>query len=345
MGVVPLRAVGQESSDEELMLQLAAGQEEALGPLYSRYAARIFHLAARNLDRPTAEEIVQEVFLTVWRQASRFDPEQGAFRPWVFQIAHFRIANELRRRSRRPQIEPDPEGFHLGNLADETPQPDEAIWRAQRRTAVRAAVDDLPPPQRQAVRLAFFEGLTHEQVAALLNLPLGTAKTRIRAGLQKLRTSLTPQVVVLLLAALLALLGLRYRSLIGARQRDDRALALATPRGDIVARVLHGHGHIGDGDQAPGTPAYDPTLHQSYHYDPRAARALLRRDGYRPLKDGLLGVGAMPLTVTLWADASCADCAATLALVARGWRAAGIASAVKRTRTEANSRIFTRVSC
>jgi len=114
-----------------------------------------------------------------------------------------------------------------------------------------------------------------------------------------------------------------------------RALALATPRGDIVARVLHGHGHIGDGDQAPGTPAYDPTLHQSYHYDPRAARALLRKDGYRPLKDGLLGVGATPLTVTLWADASCADCAATLALVARGWRAAGIASAVKLVPTAA----------
>lgn len=116
-----------------------------------------------------------------------------------------------------------------------------------------------------------------------------------------------------------------------------RALALATPRGELVARVLRGHGHVSDGDQAPGTAAYDPTLHNSYRYDPRAARALLRKAGYAPLKGGLMARTGdkAPLTITLWGDASCVDCAATLALVARGWRAAGVASDVRLVPTPA----------
>jgi peptide/nickel transport system substrate-binding protein len=108
-----------------------------------------------------------------------------------------------------------------------------------------------------------------------------------------------------------------------------RALALATPRGQIVAQVLRGHGHISDGDQAPGTAAYDPALHYSYRYDPHAAHALLRQAGYKRLKSGLMGRGTTPLTITLWADTACSDCAATLGLVARGWRAAGVATTVR----------------
>src|SRR5262245_49514993 len=95
-------------SDEELMQHLAAGQQEALGSLYSRYARLIFHLAARRLDRPAAEDIVQEVFLAVWRRADTFDPGKGAFRPWVLQIAHYRILNAVRQRSRQPPVDPDP---------------------------------------------------------------------------------------------------------------------------------------------------------------------------------------------------------------------------------------------
>src|SRR5438105_3860067 len=83
----------QDSSDEELMLQLARGRQDALGPLYTRYVGLIFNLASQALDRAGAEEIVQEVFLAVWRRADSFDPERGAFRPWVLQIAHHRILN------------------------------------------------------------------------------------------------------------------------------------------------------------------------------------------------------------------------------------------------------------
>jgi RNA polymerase sigma factor (sigma-70 family) len=89
-------------TDEELVVRLAHGHQEGLGALYSRYAALIFHLAAHSLDRGVAEEVVQEVFLTVWRSAHAFDPAQGAFRPWLMRQAHWRILNALRRRNADP---------------------------------------------------------------------------------------------------------------------------------------------------------------------------------------------------------------------------------------------------
>src|SRR5262245_50222147 len=180
-------------SDEEWMRRLAAGSPEALGPLYQRYGRLIFHLAAKSLDRPAAEEIVQDVFLAVWRRAETFDPQRGLFRPWVLQVAHHRILNELRRRSRQPQLEPDPEGMQLTEFPDESREPAEVVWQDYRRAALRAAFAELPLSQRQALGLAFFEDLTHEQVASVLKLPLGTAKTRIRAGLQRLRGKFASQ--------------------------------------------------------------------------------------------------------------------------------------------------------
>src|SRR5438270_2591151 len=103
MGVADPPPAEQDLGDEELMGQLAAGRQEALGPLHGRYAPLIFGLAAQTLDRAAAEEIVQEVFLAVWRKAATFDPARGTFRAWVLRIAHLRVINELRRRGRRPQ--------------------------------------------------------------------------------------------------------------------------------------------------------------------------------------------------------------------------------------------------
>ncbi len=110
-----------------------------------------------------------------------------------------------------------------------------------------------------------------------------------------------------------------------------RALALATPRAAIIARVLGGHGELSDGDQAPGSPAYEPALHGSLPYNPKTARALLRQAGYPSLKNnkqGLVGRDGTPVTITLWGDQSCATCAATLRLIAQGWHAAGVASRI-----------------
>jgi len=237
----------QDTSDEELMAQLAAGRQEALGPLYARYAPLVFNLVAQTLDRAAAEEIVQEVFLAVWRQAATFDPGRGPFRPWVLQIAHYRILNELRRRSRRPPLEPDPEGEYLAAVPDPDPEPAEAAWREYQRSVVRAAMEKLPPPQRQALGLAFFEDLTHEQVATLLNVPLGTAKTRIRTALQKLQPQLAPLVLGVALVCGLVALGVRYQAEQLALQRDERALELVTASDGVALRLA----------PAPGVPTID----------------------------------------------------------------------------------------
>lgn len=218
----------EDQSDEALMRQLAAGDPDALGPLHRRYAALVYGLAARTLDRAAAEEIVQEVFLAVWRKAAVFDPGRGMFRPWVLQIAHFRILNELRRRSRRPQLDDDPDGTALADVADRGPGPVEAAWRAHRREVLRSALAELPTAQREALDLAVLQDLTHEQVAAELNVPLGTAKTRIRSGLAKLRSRLAPQLAALVALGLLVVGGLRWRAQREDLARDERALALVT---------------------------------------------------------------------------------------------------------------------
>jgi peptide/nickel transport system substrate-binding protein len=105
-----------------------------------------------------------------------------------------------------------------------------------------------------------------------------------------------------------------------------RALAFATPRERIIAQVLRGHGRLCDGDQAPGTPAYEPAVHNSYRYNLPAARRLLGQAGFRRLGDGLLERDGAPLSINLWGDASCRTCTATLRLIAQAWRAAGVAS-------------------
>ena len=182
-----------DPSDEELVRQLAAGRQEALGILHRRYASVVFHMAAHSLDRGTAEEIVQDVFLAVWQSAVVFTPERGTFRAWVLQIAHFRILNELRRRRRRPHPQPDPDGLLLASLLDEGPGPEEVARRKSLRPVLQSAFKELPRSQRQAVDLAFFRDLSHKEVAAALGIPLGTAKTRIRSGLRNLRGRLVPE--------------------------------------------------------------------------------------------------------------------------------------------------------
>src|SRR4051812_751652 len=259
MGAVNPPPTDQGLDDEELMRQLASGLPEALGPLHARYAPRIFALAAQTLDRATAEEVVQEVFLAVWRKSTSFDPARGPSRAWVMRIAHLRVLNELRRRSRRPRISSAPDEQAASALPDPGPEPAEAAWREHRRVVVRAAVDALPPPQRQALSLAFLDDLTHEQISAFLEVPLGTAKSRIRTGLQALRARLAPS-----LAAGLALIGLLA---VGVHQRDamrrqELALRLVTAS-DVVPRRLAA---------APGVPV---ALHGNYRGRPGVPLAVL----------------------------------------------------------------------
>jgi len=247
--------------DDEVMRQVAAGSADALGVLHRRFARLVFAIAVRSLDRAAAEDLVQDVFLAVWRNAERFDPERGSVRAWILQIAHFRLLNELRRQSRQPEMVAD-DGVALGGVADDDPGPAEATWQAHRRALVTAALEELPPAQREAVGLAFLDDLTHEQVAAELGVPLGTAKTRIRAGLQKLRGTLAPYGAALVALSLLLVLGVRYRSERVTLARYDRTVSMLTSSDSVNLRLA----------PAAGTP--EPT-HARYRGRPDEALAVV----------------------------------------------------------------------
>jgi len=268
-----LTPVSEDSSDEDLIAQLAGGQQEALGPLYSRYASLIFNIAAHTLDRTAAEDLVQEVFLTVWRNATAFDPERGPLRPWVLQIAHFRIVNELRRQSRRPRIEPDPDGLRLAALSDSAPGVEELAWQSYERGALRSAIDSLPLPQRQAVSLAFFKELTHDQVASELDLPLGTAKTRIRTGIQRLRVSLAPLGVAALLVGALGYIGLRYRDSQAIISRYDVALTVVTSSDTHALRLS-------------ALPGISQATHAMYRSEPGVATVVVTMEHFNAAPAG-----------------------------------------------------------
>ena len=226
-------------ADAELLRQLALGRQEALGPLYARYAPLVFGVAAQSLDRAAAEEIVQEVFLAIWRKAADFDVHQGSFRGWLLQLVHWRVLNELRRRTRRPLTRADGDQDDvLASLPDLVQlDPADHISREERRAVIRSAMDALPAAQRQAVSLAFFGDLTHEQVARKLDVPLGTAKTRIRSGLHTLRLHLTPIAGTLVLLVGLMTAGVKAWQQQLQLDRDERALGLASAS-DVERRHL-----------------------------------------------------------------------------------------------------------
>jgi len=178
-----------QGSDEALIRQVAKGDREALAALYDRYAKRVFSMALRLAqDDREAEEITQEVFITLWQRASTYQSNRGRFSSWLLGIAHHRAVDELRRRGRRPPaLQLDEEREVTPAHAQEGP-PD--VKDDSQERSVRRALDQLPQEQRQAITLAYFGGLTQAEIASTLNTPLGTVKTRMRLGLKKMRECL-----------------------------------------------------------------------------------------------------------------------------------------------------------
>ena len=184
------------------------------------------------------------------------------------------MLNELRRRGRRPRTTSECRWHGAENRPDSVPDPADAAWHEHRRAAVRAAVDALPPPQREALSLAFLQDLTNEQTAAFLDLPLGTTKSRIRAGLKTLRVRLAPLVAAgLILAGLLTFAGLRENAHQAALRRQDRALRLVT-NSEVVPRRL---------GPAPGI---DPAAHGNYRGRPGVDLAVLTLSYLAPAPRG-----------------------------------------------------------
>lgn len=192
----PQDRTDSREEDDRLVSRVANGDRAAFELLYERYSPAVFGLALKILrDREAAEEAVQEIFWRVWRRAASFDRSR-AFAPWLFGITHNYCIDELRRRKVRPQVVyEDDEHPVLSDIADDTDVGASAVLGEQREQ-VRAALDQLPPEQRQALLLAYFGGLTQQEIATQLGNPLGTVKTRMRLGLQKLRTLLQGQALV-----------------------------------------------------------------------------------------------------------------------------------------------------
>ncbi len=165
---------------------VARDESGALSELYDRYARLVFSLALQILnDRSACEEIVQEVFAKVWRGAHEYSTERGKFSSWLVGIARHQCIDELRRRRVRPapdSLDQEPM-FELASDDD----PAEAAAYSMQRQAIQAALAQIPAEQRQVIELAFFGGLTHQEIALRCEEPLGTVKTRMRLGMQKLR--------------------------------------------------------------------------------------------------------------------------------------------------------------
>lgn len=180
-----------ELPDTDLVAWLAAGEQWPMEVLYDRYARLVFSMVLKILhDRERAEDLVQEVFLRVWRSADSFRASRGDFVNWLLGIAHHRAIDELRRQGsqRRQAIFVDEDALRLVPQSEEGPA--EMAWITQKRLAVRQAMQQLPAEQRQAIELAYFGGLTQREIAEHTGTPLGTVKTRMRLGLEKLRSFL-----------------------------------------------------------------------------------------------------------------------------------------------------------
>lgn len=188
---------GGRVPDRVLAARIAGGDERALGELYDRHCAPVYALAYAIVgERADADEVVADAFGQVWRTAEQYDPARGGVAAWLATITRTRALDLLRARGRRARaIERaahlSDEGLAapiaaVGNAPDRGPELDET------RRLVRTSLAELPEPQRRVIELAYFGGLSQNEIAAALREPLGTVKTRMRAALERLRTALGP---------------------------------------------------------------------------------------------------------------------------------------------------------
>ena len=190
---LPTAAVG---TDRDLVARAARGEERAVALLYDRFGPMLYAVAYRIAgERADAEEVVLECFTQAWRDAARFEADRGSVAAWLTMIARSRALDLVRARSRRERATAGAAADDPGTapaLGNWRTDPADGVDNAERQVRVREALDALSPPQREAIELAYFEGLSQSEIAERLAQPLGTIKTRVRLGMQKLRESLRP---------------------------------------------------------------------------------------------------------------------------------------------------------
>lgn len=184
------QARGYEAlEDGQLCALVVDGDGSALEALYGRYGRVSYALARRILtDEVLAQDVVQEVFLTVWRDAGRFDASRGGFSTWLLTMTHHKSVDAVRREENLRKRRAPAEALEFEE--SRAPAVEDEVWTAFRRDQVRAALVELPDPQREALSLAYFGGYTQREIAKITDTPLGTVKTRMLAGMKRLREAL-----------------------------------------------------------------------------------------------------------------------------------------------------------
>src|SRR5258706_1699910 len=191
LAVVQTRREGNQPTDALLMERILQRDAQALEALYDRYARPVYSLVLRISQQPaSAEEIVQDVFMQLWRNAKHYQATRGPLEPWLFTVARNRALDFLRLKREKQRRREDSVDFDLRPSAVVQPDPEGAMDQSRRAEKVRTLMNSLPEPQRRAIELAFFEGMTHSEISTAIGEPLGTVKSWIRGGLLRLRESL-----------------------------------------------------------------------------------------------------------------------------------------------------------
>jgi RNA polymerase sigma-70 factor, ECF subfamily len=183
-------------ADTDLITRAAAGDERAMAELYDRYGQVLYAVAYRIVgERADAEEVVLDAFSQAWREAGRFEAARGSVAGWLTTIARSRALDLVRARSRRERITASAAAQGTESvpaMGGWRADPASGVDLAERRRQIQLALETLSPPQRRAIELSYFEGLSQSEIAERLQEPLGTIKTRVRLGMQKLREVLRP---------------------------------------------------------------------------------------------------------------------------------------------------------
>lgn len=185
----PERWTEDREADLSAIARMAGGDQTALAELYDRHSRQVYSIAVRILQNPAdAEDVVQDVFSQAWRHASRYDVARGAVGAWLLTVARSRAIDRLRARRVRPDLAAS--GKVVRDVLDPSLLQDAQLLTAEQVERLRGALAELPMLQRTALELAYYEGLTHKEIAERLQEPLGTVKTRIRLAMLKLRDTL-----------------------------------------------------------------------------------------------------------------------------------------------------------
>jgi RNA polymerase sigma-70 factor (ECF subfamily) len=186
-----LRPEREQPSDTDILHAIARGEDEALACLYDRYKVILFGLTLRILNsREEAEDVLQEVFLQVWKRAADFDEQRGKAFTWLVTLTRSRAIDRLRSRASRDRTAV----AGMRDAPEQIVDAAEDASRSEQRGIVANALAQLPDEQQRALILAYFEGLTQSEIAARLGAPLGTIKTRMRSGMIKLRELLADKI-------------------------------------------------------------------------------------------------------------------------------------------------------